>query len=272
MKKLNLSDVKLIELSLLIKVDKLCREHNIKYGLAGGSLLGAIRHKGFIPWDDDIDLFMPRESYEKFISICKIDSNIQIKHCWNDKEYCYTFAKVIAPGTVICEKVAHVDNKANEICIDIFPVDNCGNSKIIAIFHVFKYMILKYLLVGSSWQKFVRNENKSMIREILRFVFFLLGRCVSANALAKFLDKQYRTNNVKKTKYSVCFSGVYGFREIFKTDDYFDFIEYEFENLRFYSMRKYDEYLRSFYGEYMKLPSLEKRNNPHIFAAYDLNE
>ena len=106
---------------------------------------------------------------------------------------------------------------------------------------------------------------------MFRFVFFVLGRCVSANALAKFLDKQYRTNNVKRTKYSVCFSGVYGFREIFKTDDYFYFIEYEFEHMRFYSTRKYDEYLKSFYGEYMKLPPVEKRNNPHIVEAYDLN-
>lgn len=135
--------VTLIE--ILDYVVSLCEKHNIQYCLIYGSALGAYRHKGFIPWDDDMDIAMPRDDYEKFISImkCQTDAQFSIQSEETEDSYFLTFAKVRKRGTIFVESIAEKKYKNNGIYIDIFPLDLVKNSE--GVSYKLKRKIINYL-------------------------------------------------------------------------------------------------------------------------------
>ena len=123
-KKLNSDEVKKIELQLLLKFDELCKKHDLQYSLCGGTLLGAIRHKGFIPWDDDIDVMMPRDDFEKLLKLEKTQASDQVEKLvsWKSGKSIYPFIKMINTKTVLKEK--YLDKEyTTGVWIDIFPID-----------------------------------------------------------------------------------------------------------------------------------------------------
>ena len=130
MKEMSLQEIKKIELNLLIEFDKLCKKNNLYYTLCGGTLLGAVRHKGFIPWDDDIDVIMPRGDYDKLLNEDNIDKTELPKYVeianWKMGNMNYPFMKFMDKRTIINPKYVD-DNKSNKIWIDVFPID--GNPK-----------------------------------------------------------------------------------------------------------------------------------------------
>ena len=119
---MTLDEVKQVELEILEYVDKICKENNIQYSLAYGTMLGAVRHKGFIPWDDDIDILLKREEYEKLLRILysKTDEKYQV-FSLKDEGYWYSYAKVTDTRTIIVEK--NDRNMKECVYIDIFPID-----------------------------------------------------------------------------------------------------------------------------------------------------
>ena len=127
MRKITLDESKRIQLDILQSIHDFCIANNLKYSICGGTLIGAVRHKGFIPWDDDIDIFMLREDYNKFIHDYKDLSGIYILHSLeNDESYSYPYAKVEDVRTYIEEDVT-AGNIG--IAVDVFPVDNCMNDR-----------------------------------------------------------------------------------------------------------------------------------------------
>ena len=128
MEYLSLDQVKQIELDILKYVDAVCKEYNLRYFLSFGTLIGAIRHKGFIPWDDDIDISMPREDYERFVEITK-NANGKFVTLYPGKEgYPYPFVKVVDKSTELAEKDV-MDIPDNGLWVDIFPVDVYAGAK-----------------------------------------------------------------------------------------------------------------------------------------------
>ena len=123
-----LRKVQLTELKILEKIDEICKKNNINYFLIGGTLLGAVRHKGFIPWDDDIDVGMLREDYEKFINVCLKNGALgkdYYLHCnESDNDYFIPFIKVKKNNTTFAEKNIENINTHKGIFLDIFPYDN----------------------------------------------------------------------------------------------------------------------------------------------------
>lgn len=124
MKKIETEEMKKLELDMLIDVAKFCDENDIRYYLSGGTLLGAVRHKGFIPWDDDIDISMPRPDYLKFVSTYNGSSEFyQVQSIENNDKYWRTFAKVFDTRTYLKEDAIRMPKDGNGVFIDIFPID-----------------------------------------------------------------------------------------------------------------------------------------------------
>lgn len=262
-------------LNMLKEFDKICSENNLRYSLAGGTLLGAIRHKGFIPWDDDVDIVMPHPDYENFISIVK-------EKYYNDytiadirENTCATlFVKFCKIGTKLVE-VANAGTSFNSnFFIDIFPVENTPNNlkeraKIGKKFNRYRKMLLcaisyKY---PSTLLKQAAKESKILRKEYSkkRFLGFLACLYGYKRLIAK-LDKLSRYKE-KGDYFVIPFGARYYDFELYKSDYFDKLIDADFEGCKFKISHRYEEYLKLMYGDYMKLPPVESRRPCHIFEA-----
>lgn len=244
--------LKLFELEILDEIDRICQKNNIKYYLAFGSALGAVRHKGFIPWDDDIDLHMMAGDLVKFKKICQkeLGNRFYYQDKLNDKYYYNYWAKVGLENTTWMPKNRLVDCKYG-ICIDIFPIfpakDNDKDKKKIE-----KYM--KILNITSSKYYVIKksdiNKTKKIIHQLIpNFVNSLLYKCAYKKLNSSF--KNYDLIVI----YSISRNKIF----------YFDKNSIEgnrkviFENREKFVPNDIDKYLTIFYGNYMTLPPKNKR-------------
>lgn len=266
MRKIEQKDIQPLLLSIMCKIDKLCRENNLKYQLFAGTLIGAIRHKGFIPWDDDIDIVMPREDYEKIGDIIN-NSNLGIKYISYEKnnEYMYAFAKVYDTSTRI--EVKHYrEIKDLGLYVDIFPIDEQGSDLRKAKALVKKMRWLNSFLYESDLIKYTRTAKKWYM-EPVKFMTY---------PVAKFFGTKYwiEKMNALAKKYNGTNSIYHGINvdpcyHVVLKKEYFDnSLEWDFEGHRFFIPCGYDEILRTNYGDYMQLPPVEKRHSDHNMEAY----
>ena len=263
----DIRDIQMISLKILEYVDKICRENNLKYSLVGGTLIGAIRHKGFIPWDDDVDIMMPRPDYEKFLEIMdKTESKKYKALYFSDKypNYTYPFIKVVDLDTELYEK-DFLRNEHMGVFIDIFPADGYDEKKsrkTIKKVHNLRAMCALSISKGN-----LKKPNQ-FLKNTLKFFLSFIAKPLGYKFWLKKIDKQ-----VKKCKYedydlSASYSGSYMYKEIFKKSLYDEMIEVPFENKKFYAFKNYDEYLRNIYGDYMTPPPENKRNPHHGLKIY----
>ena len=262
-------------LEMLSDVDKICRENDIKYSLGGGTLLGAMRHKGFIPWDDDVDVMMPYDDYVKFIQI--------VKEKYNENYYIADiregtastlFVKFCKKGTKFVEINSVGTPFSNNIFIDIFPMEYCPDDekerkKRGKKFNLFRKMKLcaisykypsKLLLEKTKESKILKKEyNKK------RFIGFFCN-LLSIRYLVKKCDKL--AHYTKKGKYVVCpFGARYYDFELYNSDLFDELIEVPFEDKKFFITHRYEDYLKLMYGDYMKMPSEENRKPTHVIEV-----
>ena len=161
MKKLTLEEIKEIELATLKQLCQLCEEQGLRCFLVGGTLLGAVRHGGFIPWDDDIDVGMPRDDYERFIDYCLThEVPFQVLCNRSNPKYGYLFAKVMNKETILQELVGNRYSIEMGVNIDVFPIDGLGNTYDEAISVMNKTRFFRELLVAANWRKYCRSKSK----------------------------------------------------------------------------------------------------------------
>ena len=265
MKTLTLDEMKQIELRTLEQIDSICKENGYRYSLCGGTLLGAVRHKGFIPWDDDIDIFMPRKDYDAFVKYCKENEiPFTLLASETNADYGYIYAKAMANDTVIVEKTANRRHIDMGVFVDIFPLDGMGNDIKSAKRTFNKTRFLRELLIASNWKKFFRSKTRSAIYEPIRFAFFLL----SPKKLVDSIQKSARKVDFESSVYAGNMGGTYRLREMMETSVQKEMTELEFEGKKFSAIKNYDAYLKNLYGDYMQLPPEEKRITHHSFDAY----
>ena len=263
MKEIKLEELKKIQIDILNDIDSFCKKNNIKYWLDYGTLLGAIRHSGYIPWDDDIDIGMMREDYNKFLKEYNKHTNkYQILACENAKDYLFPFAKVIDTNTILYEP--DEDGIKIGVYVDIFVHDNASDNDQDNINNYKKRDFYNKLRIAQIFPNMY--DKTSTKKKILRFFI---------NTYLKFFPKNYYTKkiinnsqrfNKEKTKKIADFIAPYEAvvdKKLFK-----DFINVSFEKKKYPVPVGYDEYLKAIYNDYMTLPPKEKRVSNHQYTAY----
>ena len=265
-KELSLEEIKSIELDILKYVKKVCEENNLRYFLCGGTLLGAVRHKGFIPWDDDIDIALPRDDYLKLIKILDDGHRYRSLSVYNNEDYYYPFAKIVDTNTIL-ENDNLYPLKELGVYIDVFPIDGLPQKSKKINYHLTKLIILRKLLYLSR----IRNCYKSrrgIILNLLVYVIWFFSRMIGWRRWISIIEKlatKYEYNNSEKVG---CVVAGYGKREIMNKEVFEEIIYLEFEGDFFSAPIGYDKYLTNLYGDYMQLPPENKRVSKHGFKAY----
>lgn len=266
---LSLEELKKIELQILCQVQEVCKSQGIRYFLDGGTMLGAIRHGGFIPWDDDIDICMPRPDYERFIDYCR-DNDVPfgvISHS-SDKRFNELYAKAYDKQTICEELFVNRKNAEYGVYIDIFPLDGLGNSEKEAKKLLHKSLYKRSLLTAANWKKYFKSKTRKWYIEPVRLAFYLFSRCLNTDKLIKKIERIYKEYTFENSKKVGVYCGCYGDKEIMDHSIFENFIEVEFEKKSFSALKDYDKFLSNLYGDYMQLPPPEKRVTHHTFKAY----
>ncbi len=271
MRQLTLEELKERELNLLIKIRDFCNQEGLRYYLCAGTLLGAIRHKGFIPWDDDIDIAMPRPDYDRLVELYlagKCDIGVKLLCVQTEPKYAYTFAKVWDADTLIIEKVGNRNQVELGVHIDIFPMDGYGKDEKEAIKNFKKTHLSMELLVAYNWKKFSRSRVHTILYEPARLILFLLSRFINSEKTVKKLESYYRAISFDESEYTSTIMSSYRANGIIPKKIFDGSIMVEFEGEMFSAPIGYHELLEQCYGNYMLLPPENKRQTHHTFDAY----
>lgn len=281
MKIITIDELRKLEFLILKDVAKFCDTHNIRYYLAYGTMLGAVRHQGFIPWDDDIDIMMPRKDYEYFIQTYNESNPRYVVHAIeNDEDYCYTMAKVYDKKTYLVDRTRLKQASDSGVFIDIFPIDGLPDATQDQNLIFKKLQWLNLLVHGSSMQYTVsrryvdyighHKELLTMIRTVLKFGAITLMRPLSTRNLIKKLNKKAATHSFDDSNIVSVLVDCTRFnrRERLEKNRIILRKKYFFEGELFWGTADYDYYLTSMYKNYMQLPPEENQQPHHNFDAY----
>lgn len=267
MKELSLQELKEIEFDILKMFHKFCQENNIQYFLAYGTLLGAIRYKGFIPWDDDVDVLVPREDYERLITLFQDSEKYRLFSYEKDCSYLFPYAKICDMTT---KKEEFVDNSKLDlgVDIDIFPLDAWDDDLEKAKKEA-KYIKRNMFYLGLSKRKKPDSVNpiKRFIKGVSMIFCKLMGSEFFLKKILKASNKPEQKGNNYVGSKSWC---VYGARGIIPAEAFAEAIEIPFEGEMFFAPKGYDTYLTCLYGDYLPEPPKEKQKTHHSFKAYRL--
>lgn len=245
---------------ILKAIDKICKEYNIKYSLACGTALGAIRHQGFIPWDDDLDIMFLRPEYERFIEVAP--PLLKEQGFTLQKEFSKTWpmhwTKVRKDNTTFIEDFEpKIKGIHQGIYVDLFPIDNLSNSKIIVEIQ----WNLFHMLVAKGMKKRGYRKTNSFAKKF--------AMAISPLFPEKLLRRIVMQRKKQNTKRVHCFLGaaIVKSHNIFPRYLFNEYVDVVFEGEQFPVVKEYDEYLTICYGDYMKLPPVEKRQS-RVHALY----
>lgn len=261
MKAINIDELKTIQLEILQQVHEHCVRNKIQYSLAYGTLLGAIRHEGYIPWDDDIDIMLTRPNYDKFMRTFK-HSYLVAKCLECDKSFPLNYGKVYDTRTVLQEQLTM--SWENAIFVDVFCIDGIGTEYNQAkkfckrIKNIHHYAIIKQLVVSKS-----RGLLKNL--QLVALKSFLI--IIPYKQIIKYLVKLNKKYGFDNSKYVSDLS--WGDPNmVFEKSLFSNYKSIVFENRSFLIIREYEVFLTAAYGDYMKLPPEDKRCTHHSFKAW----
>lgn len=251
-----------IELDLLLQFDKVCREHHLKYWLFYGSLLGAVRHHGFIPWDDDMDVMMPREDYDVLVELsADFEDPYFLQTPDTDPGYYFSFAKLRNSRTTGISKMFAFEKWNQGICLDIFPNDICRIEDAPQVFNRIKYLNIENSTFMRMSNPYLDEDNKKRVAQYSGLD--PMQSCKEIHQIAK----QFKDDTEEHCCCLVCTLSVLE-KKIHLTS-WYETLDYcDFEGFRFPIPHGYHEILSKQYGDYMKFPPVEKRLG-HWGALFD---
>ena len=265
LKEISKDQFKEIATEILAFIDDFCKKNDIDYYISYGTLLGAVRHGGFIPWDDDIDIVMPRSSYEKFINIFPKNNRFELVHPEKDRQYYLPFAKVFDSRTILYEDIS-VQYRIG-VWIDIFPSEHAP----LKDFTLQSRIILPFLRKALQIKLLNKEKKRSLIKRFIvkigKFILYFfscndLARKI--NSLSRQIDK---TNNI--SKYQNVFSSTYFSQSNLTHEKHlFPLTEIPFESIQVLGPNDPDKILSTRYGNYLELPPEDQRISNHTYNAY----
>lgn len=267
---LSMGEIQKVALEILKKVTAICEAQNFRYTLAFGTLIGAIRHHGFIPWDDDIDIMMPRQDYEKLLTYL-VNNPIEHLKVFNHKYY----SKHPLGISRICDMRYKIEESNfidadMGIFIDLYPLDGLANEYEDAK-KAFQYTDKSRAdLLRLISKKAPKLHWQMLFTDFRYFASAIKLRMLGLPYIQRKLEKEARSKDFNDYKYV----GVpnWNWAQIVFQRDWFDnFVRVRFENAEFNIIMQYDAMLREEYGDYMKLPPPEKRIYHHQYIAYKRN-
>lgn len=266
MKKIDINTQKKIQIEMLKYIHKVCKENNIKYTLIAGSLIGAIRHKGMIPWDDDIDIILMRDEYQKLIKVLKESNHPKYKLMYDEPDYYYPFPKLVDTTTTLKEGTLR-KIEGYGLFIDIFEYHYIPNNKLLQKFH-YKMLNLKKKFINGWFYEFIPNNiDHKLLRKIRRVISNKLGSKKILEIYKKECNKMK-----KKTNYVLSNWNAYSFeKDVQLAKNFEEYIEVDFDGIKAMITKNYDKVLRTTFGDYMQLPPKEERKT-HNLEAYWRNK
>lgn len=275
MEKLTLNEQKMIMMDILIYIDQLAEKHNLRYSLWGGTMLGAVRHKGFIPWDDDIDISLPRDDYEKLLDILKKQDKYKLFEYSIQEDYTWGWAKLTHKGTGDKKKKYFHPDSSHGIFVDIVPIDGFPSSEKEIKSLKRKLHHLNLVIKSSRFPSYASSIHlpTSLKKLILLFPLFIYSKIRGGKERftreLNQLSVQYSLNDAEKCGHLL---SRYKTNLGYPSSIWKDLQDYEFEGHYFKGIADSDKYLSLLYGEdYMKIPPKEKQisHDEHDFYRMD---
>lgn len=261
----SVDELKSIQLNILLKVHQFCVENNIKYSLADGTLLGAVRHKGYIPWDDDIDICMCRDDYKRFIKEFPdvYQDEVSVVSMERDAQWAYPFAKAYDVRTVLKEETTN-NRPEIGVNIDVFPLDDVPSGNDFVKYNMRrKKMFLFFRTKALKWRK-----GRGLKKNLSMFLIKLLLCPFTFRRLSGIMNRYGQKYNEKGCSWLFeCCLGMIN-KGPFPKHAFNDTIDMSFEGHLLKVMKGYHDCLTSSYGNYMQMPPEEKRVTHHAFKAH----
>lgn len=269
MRELTVEEVRDIQLELFKKFDKYCRENNIRYFVGYGTLLGAVRHKGFIPWDNDIDVLIPRTEYDRLIELLKDDDaneDFRLLCYENDKNYLYPHGRISDKGTYI--KTAGGYKKFG-ISVDLFPMDNQGDSIKEAEKNFYKVKDYTRLRIFSYDKKYKTLKIPDYDWKVkLKYRIMLAWNQEQSHWVEKTINQQKIFNNGGRQTRYYGYTGAYC--PAYEKEIFADTVYLDFEDMKVPAPVGYELFLTKTYGDYMTPPPEDKRRKMKNTVVYKL--
>lgn len=257
-----LKDLQAAVLYIAKEIKRICDANNIKYTMIGGTLIGSLRHQGFIPWDDDIDFVMARNEYNRFLVCCKkqLSDEFELMDWHEDAYWPNGMAKILLKGTVAIPNNRENAKYKRMIFVDIIPFDKIPDSK---------FLQLKQRAIISFCRKFIFLHSDDTIynrftggKRILHKLLMIPTKYMNRNRLVEICEKELSRYSSDNTKNYTSIIGSYGYnKEIVPVSIFENYIELPFEDTTFMAIKEYDLYLKQVFGNYMEMPPVEKRIN-----------
>lgn len=263
MREVGKEELREIQIEILKSIHSFCVHEGLRYSLSSGTLLGAVRHKGYIPWDDDIDIMMPRPDYEMFRKTYPgYNPNYSVQSYHVDESYWFNFVKVYDKRTVFVENAAK-----NGVYVDVFPIDGLPNSQEERMRILERATVLVNRDLRWTTKEYrVKTQKKDVILHYLKYL--CRNKLVdSRQNTIKKLDELFLFNSFDNSPVA----GVFFFDRmlaVLPRTIYDQYKSIEFEQISFSCIEDTHLYLSALYGDYMKLPPVEKRVPGHNIHAY----
>lgn len=267
MREISMEESKSIMVKILESIDKCCSENNIKYSLCWGTMIGAIRHHGFIPWDDDIDVMMSREDYNRFLQVYQ-DPEYGVYTPKKNKNCVQIITKIYDKNT--CIFIRNHPKSFFGIWVSIFPYDNVPDV------NLKKWEMKRFVLTSLyHFKTAIIFPKDTFKRRIIKILGKIIVLPFSSFWLYKKVENCLTAYNNQQTKRVCIWTGV-GITKttfIYFSKEWFDeCIDVDYENVKTKIIKGYDQFLRYRYGDYMKFPPESERVSRHIFKAYYIDE
>lgn len=266
----DINEIKALEVQILRKFDEFCSQHNLKYCLTGGSLLGAVRHRGIIPWDDDIDIGMFRPDYDRLLELASdMPKDCRLFSIEKGDRSARLYGRVCDMGYVSIDKY-YDQTLSNYFGIDVFPLEAVPSDEAEYAKFSRKIRLLRRMFIFSNSALFKGNGFAKAF--ILKPIPIIICKIIGSKRIFRMFRNLINKINYDDAQYIALLTGQYTENEQYPKDKYYKLLRLDFEGLKLPALESYDEYLTRLYGDYMQLPDETHRQPHHSFDLYKVND